>query len=255
MDVTRDSDLEEFHLPTLHEGPRHHWVKERLGKHWPRKRPFNDLQHEVAMIKKAVIFDAFGTLVQIHEGRHPYRQILKAGVRQGRRPKPDDAKQIMTRPLGLQEAADHFGIRLPACVMEAVQNDLTTELASIQAYQDGVEAVALLKNAGFKVAVCSNLALPYADAVERLYPTLDAYVYSFEVGAVKPDAVIYAEACRQLDCAPGEVYMIGDSQRCDRDGPNEFGIHGWFLGRDGLSGDFSDLTAFAEFVIKAEKVA
>lgn len=202
------------------------------------------------MIIKAVIFDAFGTLVQIHEGSHPYRQILKAGVKQGRRPNPEDAKQIMTRPLSLQEAADHFGIRLPHCVMETIQNDLTSELASIQAYQDGVEAVALLKSAGFKVAVCSNLALPYAGAVERLYPALDAYVYSFEVGAVKPDVLIYAEACRQLDCAPGEAYMIGDSQRCDRDGPSEFGIHGSFLGRDGLSVDFSDLVTFARFIVQ-----
>lgn len=202
------------------------------------------------MTKKAVIFDAFGTLVQIHEGSHPYRQILKAGVRQGRRPKPDDSKQIMTRALSLQEAANYFGIGIPTNVMEAIQKDLRTEMANIQAYPDGIQAVATLKDAGFKVAVCSNLALPYAEAIEKLYPTLDGYAYSFDVGAMKPDALIYSDVCRKLDCAPGEAYMIGDSQRCDRDGPNEFGIHGSFLGRDGVIGDFSDLITFARFAIQ-----
>lgn len=157
----------------------------------------------------------------------------------------------MTRAQSLQEAADHFGIRIPTCVMETLQNDLAEELASIQAYQDGIEAVALLKRAGFRVAVCSNLAQPYAEAIERLYPTLDGYVYSFELGAMKPDAAIYAEACRKLDCAPSEALMIGDSQRCDRDGPNEFGIQGFHLGREGASGEFKDLIAFARFVIES----
>lgn len=59
---------------------------------------------------RGVIFDAFGTLVKIHEGNHPYRQILKLGIKQGRRPQPNDAKTLMTNPWGLAEAAQRLSI-------------------------------------------------------------------------------------------------------------------------------------------------
>ncbi|QOZ97711.1 hypothetical protein Pstu14405_21390 [Stutzerimonas stutzeri] len=44
---------------------------------------------------KAVIFDAFGTLLRIQDGRHPYRQLLTIGRANGRRPRPDDASVLM----------------------------------------------------------------------------------------------------------------------------------------------------------------
>ncbi|SHJ76200.1 haloacid dehalogenase-like family hydrolase [Pseudomonas luteola] len=37
---------------------------------------------------QGVIFDAVGTIVRITNPRHPYRQLLKIGVVQGRRPTP-----------------------------------------------------------------------------------------------------------------------------------------------------------------------
>mgnify|MGYP003466630226 FL=1 len=114
---------------------------------------------------RGVIFDAFGTLVQIHEGRHPFRQILKLGIEQGRRPRADDAKVLMTNPWGLAEAARQLGITIKPGILETIQDQLDAELELISAYPDGLEAVSLLQEAGFKVAVCSNLAQPYAAAI------------------------------------------------------------------------------------------
>lgn len=199
-----------------------------------------------------VIFDAFGTLVKIHEGSHPYRQILKRGITQGRRPKPDDAKVLMTNPWGLAEAAHHLGIAVDPLVLQGIQEQLDAELSAITAFQDGLEAVAMLKDAGFKVAVCSNLAKPYAAAIERLYPDLDAYSYSFEVGAVKPDAKIYQDACTKLGVLPSMTDMVGDSQRCDQAGPNEFGMRGWYLDR-GAESSLRDLASFAKKLIARQK--
>lgn len=201
---------------------------------------------------QAVIFDAFGTLLKIHEGSHPYRQILMHGITQGRRPKPDDAIVLMTNPWGLEEAAHHLGIVVDPLVLKDIQEQLDTELLSITAFQDGLQAAAMLKDAGFKVAVCSNLAKPYAAAIERLYPDLDAYSYSFEVGAVKPDAKIYQDACRKLGVVPSMVDMVGDSQRCDRAGPCEFGMRGWYLER-GVESSLQDLASFAKMLIARQK--
>ena len=201
-----------------------------------------------------VIFDAFGTLLRITEGVHPYRQILKEGIRRGRRPKPDDAHVLMTQNLGLKEVADHLGIPISPDHMAELQRALDHELEGIQTFDDGLQAVALLQGAGVKVAVCSNLAAPYAEPIHRWYPSLNAYGFSFEIGAVKPDALIYRRTCQLLgitgycDFNEGRVKMIGDSARCDRDGARESGIQGYLLDRTG-DGDFSNLLDFAQEVL------
>lgn len=196
---------------------------------------------------KAVIFDAFGTVLKIHSGCHPYRQILKHGRAQGRPAHADDAKLIMTNPLSLQDAADHFGITVPSQKLRRIQAELDDELRAIEPYEDALTAIQTLKSAGIKVAICSNLAQPYSAAIERLFRNLDAYGYSFAVGVLKPDPRIYQNVLDQLGVAPGEARMIGDSKRCDRDGPTAFGIKGHYLARSGQAGDgdFAELKGFA----------
>lgn len=196
----------------------------------------------------AVIFDAFGTLIKISRGSSPYRKILKIGIEQGRRPQPRDAECILSLPMDLRQAANFFGISIDPSVMVRLESDLTRELADIQPYPDGIHAVRLLQDAGVKVAVCSNLAKPYAAAIERLYPMLDGYSYSFQVGAVKPSFKIYNHAIHTVAASPAEVWMIGDSKECDCDGPTAFGMRGFWLDRQGRS-LHSSLYQFAEGVL------
>ncbi|MEB0109410.1 HAD family hydrolase [Pseudomonas fluorescens] len=193
----------------------------------------------------AVIFDAFGTLIKISKGSSPYRKILKIGIEQGRRPQPRDGEYILSLPMDLRQAADFFGISIDPSVMGCLESGLNRELADIQAYSDGIHAVRLLQDAGVKVAVCSNLAKPYAAAIERLYPTLDGYSYSFEIGAVKPSFKIYSHAIHAVSASPTEVWMIGDSKECDCDGPSAFGMRGFWLDRQGRS-IYGSLDQFAE---------
>lgn len=179
-----------------------------------------------------VLFDAFGTLLQIPKGRHPFRQILKEGIRQGRRPQPDDLRQILTRNLSLTDAAELFGIKIRPEQMADIQGDLENDLNSITVFEDGLQAVERAQAAGIRVAVASNLAAPYADPVRRLYPTVDAYGFSFAVGAMKPEPFLYRATCEMLGAdttdyfGDNSVVMIGDSPRCDRDGPKEVGMRG-----------------------------
>lgn len=86
----------------------------------------------------AAIFDAFGTLVKISEGSHPYRKILKLGIEQGRRPQPTDAEALLSLPMDLRQTADFFGIRVDSGVMARWESDLCRELANIQAYRAGL---------------------------------------------------------------------------------------------------------------------
>jgi len=200
-----------------------------------------------------VVFDAFGTLVKIDRASHPYRQLLKLGIMRGRKPRHDDVSAIMSNHWSLEVAACELGIAIKCHELEALQSCLDDELSSITAYPDGLDAVAMLKCAGFRVGVCSNLALPYAPALMGLYPSLDAMSFSFEVGALKPDVRIYQDVCAKLGVDPGSVTMIGDSQKCDSIGPREFGMGGWHLDRS-PGAPLSELTSFAGIMIKKFKI-
>lgn len=197
----------------------------------------------------AVIFDAFGTLLRIQGGQHPYLRLLKIGQARGRRPQADDINVLMQQPLTLSAAAHFLGIQATPDELTALEQVLADEVASIEPYQDGLHAVRLLQSRGVRIGVCSNLAYPYASAIRRCYPSLDVYLLSCELGTMKPDPKIYQHACEQLDVEPHHAYMIGDSQRCDRDGPQACGITGFYLDRSNGAGDYTDLFRFAQDVL------
>lgn len=204
---------------------------------------------------KAVLLDAFGTILQIKPGKHPYRQLLKEGLQNGRRPSPDDAKNLMMFNGGLSEAADHLGINVHPSRLAEIEEVLELEVNSIEAFPDALEAVALLQERSLLVAVCSNLAYPYGRAVKRLFPTMDAFGFSYEMGLVKPDPRMYQATCEMIgvesDNGFGEnrVIMVGDSLRCDCHGPREVGITGIHLDRSKCDG-INDLMVFARHVLR-----
>ncbi|MHA6575460.1 HAD family hydrolase [Pseudomonas yamanorum] len=196
------------------------------------------------------IFDAFGTLVKISDGSHPYRKILKLGIEQGRRPRVSDAQDLLSIPMDLRQAAEYFGVTIEPRLMSQLESDLERDLAGIEAYSDGIAVVEVLQAAGLKVVVCSNLAQPYASAIERLYPGLNGYVYSFAVGAIKPSHEIYRQALQSVFAAPADAWMIGDSRLCDCEASSAYGIRGFYLDRKGGRG-YSTLNLFAEAVLSA----
>ncbi len=90
--------------------------------------------------------------------------------------------------------------------------------------------------------------------MKKLLPDLNAYSFSYELGVTKPDPAIYRAVCHDLGVVPGHLFggaaqvaMIGDSPRCDRDGPRAIGIKGFHLDRSG-SGAIRNLVQFAELV-------
>lgn len=105
------------------------------------------------MSARFIPFDAFGTLLRIPQGRHPYRMILKEGIRQGSRSQPNDLHLIMTRSLSLAEATELFGISIRPGLMAEIQGALDADLDSIEPYDDGMRAVEILQAEGLKIAV------------------------------------------------------------------------------------------------------
>lgn len=204
----------------------------------------------------AVIFDAFGTILQIGQRTNPYLQLFREGRQQGSILGPDAIGRAMTMDLPLDEFAAHLGITLRSSVRQEVNRALELELSSIRPYPEALEAIEMLQKSGCHVGICSNLASPYGRVVRELFPTMDGYAFSYELGIMKSDPKIYLSACDQMGVEPGDcfgvelgrVFMIGDSPRCDRDGPRVVGIMGLLLRRTG-AGKIRDLTQFARLVI------
>ncbi|MGJ7547621.1 HAD family hydrolase [Pseudomonas alloputida] len=204
----------------------------------------------------AVIFDAFGTTLRIGTPIHPYRRLLREGAKNGRRPSPGDLHKLMTIDAGFREAADILGIQVAATRRAEIESDLQREIESIEVFPDARDAIALLHEHGVATAICSNLAAPYGPAVKKLLPDLNTYSFSYELSVTKPDPAIYRAVCHDLGVAPGHLFggsaqvaMIGDSPRCDRDGPRAFGIKGFHLDRSG-AGAIRDLVQFADLVVE-----
>ncbi|MBB4867144.1 HAD superfamily hydrolase (TIGR01509 family) [Pseudomonas nitritireducens] len=198
---------------------------------------------------KVVIFDLYGTLVEIDEPRSPFSRLLKFGVVMGRAIRPDDRREIMTSNLGLSGVADRFGIPVNADELDSLERDIYAELASVRVFSDVHATLELLRREGIKTALCSNLAAAYAVPAKTMLPTFDSYAFSFEVGAIKPEAAIYEHVLREIGCSASEAVMIGDTQKADVEGPAELGIKAFLLKREGEGVSQEPLTDLIEQVL------
>ena len=192
-----------------------------------------DSSIKASHIEPSVIaFDVFGTLVKIGERRSPYRKLMKWLKENGRQPKPDDAKFIMSHNLNLAELAKRLAVNIPDQFLQELEHDLDEELRSITLYEDTLSTLEELHKLGIKLALCSNLAMPYGKIVSSLLPPLDAYAWSYEVAAIKPEPKIYQSLIDQVDCQASEVLFIGDTALADFTGPTTFGMSARLINRN-----------------------
>jgi len=173
---------------------------------------------------KAIVFDAFGTLIRYTTRTAPYGGLVDADGQ------PVDRLACLTRNVPLATLATEIGA---GDKLDVILPDLAEELSGLRLFPEVADVLAKARAAGLRLAVCSNLAYEYGPAVRGLVPELDAYVLSYEVGVAKPHPTMYRFACAELGCAPAETVFVGDSKRCDFDGPQAFGMQARWLDRRG----------------------
>ena len=185
---------------------------------------------------RAVAFDVFGTVARIGIKRSPFAKLLREFSRNGLLRSADDAAKIMTNNVGLMDAVQLLSGKISREKLQLLEQDLAEEISSIELFSDAIPAITALRTAGYKIGICSNLAAPYAVPIYKLLPFgFDAYAWSFEVGAIKPNPAIYAHLCHTLQVSPSAVLMIGDTVAADYDGPKKFGMQSLHLARNGAS--------------------
>lgn len=69
---------------------------------------------------------------------------------------------------------------------------------------------------------------------------IDHLAIAGEVGAAKPEPLIFHSACAALDCDPQEALHVGDRLRTDAIGARDAGLRGVWLNRAGLPNPTSD---------------
>lgn len=151
----------------------------------------------------AIVFDAFGTVARICHRTNPYRKLVREGRRQGLHLTLETTHLAMTTNLPFDMLAVQLGISLSPSKRKELNLAFEVELSSIRPFEDAIEAIALLRQAGLKIGICSNLAQPYGPIIKRLFPELDGYAFSFELGCLKPDPDIYQSVCNQMSVQSG----------------------------------------------------
>lgn len=143
----------------------------------------------------------------------------------GRKPSAQDAKIIMSNLVDVAQLAKIFGAELPEQLLREINNDLQLELSTIELYEDTVHTLQILKEKGLKIALCSNLAMPYGEQLRKLLPDFfDAVIFSYEVGAIKPEPQIYEVIQSYFGCEFSEMLFIGDHPILDVETPISLGM-------------------------------
>ncbi|WP_116381137.1 HAD family hydrolase [Cupriavidus taiwanensis] len=173
----------------------------------------------------AVIFDAFDTLCEIQNPRHPFAEIVRAG---GRR--LDARVALMTRPVSIRQAVESFGFT--DIDVAELELRLEIELASIRLFDDAIPTLMALRRRGIRLAIASNLAAPYAPPLLKLLPMqLDVYAWSFDVGYLKPQVEIFEWATSKLGVPAAATLMVGDTYKADYLGAMNAGLQARHLVR------------------------
>ena len=195
------------------------------------------------MKPSAVVFDVFGTIAQINGQRlKPYLQLFRLLKKYGREPQADDSSIIMTSNEGMVGIAEKMGIRSLAnfsdhwmLELSAIEQDLYTELESVQLFNDVPGVIEQLQGLGIRVGLCSNLARPYSmpiiNALRAHGIVMDDIFWSWQAGLIKPDPRMYAHICHSMNLDPKQILFIGDSHDCDVTGPCKFGMKSMLIDR------------------------
>ncbi len=167
-----------------------------------------------------VVFDAFCTLVRPSGRLRAYRHLTE--VSNGRLP-------FLTRNVEIDVFARELG---KEHLLPLIRRELEEEIAGFQLFDDVAEVMRKLRGKGLKIGICSNLAFEYGPAIRALLDQADEHVFSFEVGAAKPDPQIYQEVCSRFGVQPRQILFIGDGRRADLAGPQAFGMQARLIDRN-----------------------
>lgn len=196
---------------------------------------------------EAVIFDMFDTLLWMHKKR-PWLKFFCAveGCKFGTFDIPKAQLFVLTQDGRPSEIAAKAVLeQLPRVKIGTLQQlmreqnfeaEVKAESADVQLYPETKEALDKLRDMGLKLGLVSNLAAPYAVALQTLgiHAYFDVIVFSFAEGVAKgqaDDHRIYERAAERLNVDLEKCLFVGDTIQADYESPIAAGMQAVHLDR------------------------
>jgi HAD superfamily hydrolase (TIGR01509 family) len=186
-------------------------------------------------VTRAVIFDLYGTLLEIGEPVFQERLPRLEGI--SRRDWIEFQRSDLlvlpfpTRAAFVEAIFARFGgggAELAATLGELLER----ELASVRPIAGAASLLAFLDRRGLALGLITNSASPYREPFERLGLSawFDAVLFSCDAGARKPDERLYRDALAAMGVEAGAALMVGDSAANDVRAPARAGLRGLLVG-------------------------
>lgn len=185
------------------------------------------LNHKI----QAVVFDCFGTLMEIRNKQKPYKFIINYLKNQAYH-RDDMALWLMGQSLTIEQIEEQSKIRLPLQVKTDFRRMLVREIESVKVFPEVNELLNELQGKDIKTVMCSNLASPYGEIARRSTIPLDHYIFSYEVGHIKPEEEMFAICQKKLNLPKEHILFVGDSLKDDYEGSKTYGFQSLWLRRD-----------------------
>lgn len=188
---------------------------------------------------KAVVFDLFGTLVHDEMGFHPFQHLMKRLDYE-----PDSQSFQQARRVAftqnfrsLAALAEYLRPGRKVATKDLEEMVVQDIESRVQAYPDTFEVLSRLRRGGKKIGLISNILSPYRQVIGSgrlgLKQYFDQVIFSCDVGAVKPEPILYKMMIARLGMPPEEIVMIGDQKSKDCDAPKAAGMRALHLDRSG----------------------
>lgn len=185
---------------------------------------------------RIVVLDAFGTLVRRMAPTDAYARLW--AHRDMGRPGLF-AEDAMRTDRSFMSLARHWGVPLDKA--RAWETDVRADTILVMPFAEARPALAHLRQTGRHVIVCSNLAQPYADAIQRHFSGLiNAWVWSFETGHLKPEPAMYETVMKLTGRPAGDHWMVGDRLKEDVLAPQALGWQAAQVVRPGQPGPVAE---------------
>jgi HAD superfamily hydrolase (TIGR01549 family) len=207
----------------------------------------------VGRLIRAVLLDAFGTLVRMdppaphlraallrHGGVDVGEEVAERGFR------AEIAYYLAHNAEGrdaasLEDLRDrcaavlHEAIKRPELDRSVVRRAMLESLR-FEAFDDAPPALRELRALGVRLVVASNWDCSLPSVLERigLAPLVDAVLSSAVVGAAKPDRRLFAAGLVAAGCEAGEALYAGDSVEADVAGARAAGLRAVLVDREGV---------------------
>lgn len=193
---------------------------------------------------KVCVFDAYGTLFDVHSAVGAHRERLGQQA---------DSVSMMWRTKQLeytwlrslmQEFADFWQVTGDALdyALDAhnfddddLHGDLMQAYLQLSTYDEVIPVLTALQQAGYKTAVLSNGATAMLEAANRsagIDRLLDASISVDDVRIFKPDPTVYELATKRFGVEPGQV-LFQSSNAWDAAGAAAFGFKVLWVNRFG----------------------